>query len=227
MALVKVGAIITDIKGKVGGQYFARNIGGLSLRNMSNHSKGPHGINVKKNTILSIVAAEWAKLTSAQRTAWDVFAGGKGVGSSKGENIYLRGYSLFNKYNYYYHSAYDTVLTTPVFASAKTRGVTCTLEVKAGPLLFINISRALVAADEFLFFYISGIRPTSRSIDFKSLREIGYIKTSIATLDIETAYTDYFGHTLSAADMVYLKWILLDKQGNIVQTERGIKTIVT
>jgi len=226
MARVKLGALITDIRGKIGGQYFARGLGGLSLRN-SPGTPVTYGKQVDQFiTYSKIVANAWGELTEAQRTAWNVFAQMKEVPTQKGENIYLRGYGTFKQYNYHYYGAWSTILTTPSFVKRATLPVTCEVELSAPGDLDLNISRALDHTKEFLEVSLSTTRLTSRSIDFKALRHITYIITSVNTINLATEIEAVFGRLPAIGDTIYIAWKLLDKFGNFVETQKGIKTIV-
>lgn len=83
MAVVKYGAIVTDIKGKIGGQIFQGGRSGGIFKNKGNPLRARRksgaiivGGTPRVNQInFADVAKGWAKLTVIQRTSWDALLG--------------------------------------------------------------------------------------------------------------------------------------------------------
>ena len=226
MARVKLGAIITDIRGKVGGQNFANSLGGLTLKNSPSGFRGAREMSTKLKSSANSTGQQWGVLTDAQRNVWNVFATGPGGRYSKGENIYLRGYGVFIKYNYHYKKAYSTVLATPSFIRSATIPLSCTIELSGPGVLELKISRALDNTKEFLQLSLSSTKLPSRSIDKRALRHITYVTTGVASINISNAVLAVFGRLPAIGDTIYIAWKLLDKYGNYVQIESGFKTVV-
>ena len=73
MALVKVGPIVSDIKGTIGGVTYSRNRAGLYVKNPS--SPGiytPYSQTVKDNFVTAV--NNWSGLIDSEARAWDLFA---------------------------------------------------------------------------------------------------------------------------------------------------------
>lgn len=83
MAVVKYGAIVTEIKGKVGGSVFqGGRSGGIIKNNGYRLVKSIRGGDLKRlqggqiaRTNFSIVTKSWASLTEVQRSNWDALLG--------------------------------------------------------------------------------------------------------------------------------------------------------
>lgn len=222
MALVKLGAIITDIKGSAGGHTFCRGIGGLTMKNKTNRG-GPGSSSTQLVDIIhKYVQNYWALLTVAQRQSWETFAIFKRVPTNNDTNIYLRGYNLFCQYNYYYYDAGFGILTTPSFIAPATSPLTCDIEETAPGTLKLMISRTLDNTKEFLTWYISGIRQPSRRIDFRALRHGGYVSIAVDEINISPRYTELFGYLAETDDYIYVGWTLLNKLGSFIQKEKAV-----
>lgn len=74
MASVKYGSIVTEIKGKVGGQTFQSSKAGFSLKNNGQKPKvGVRGwdlVSVTRKSSFSSVTKSWSKLTDSERASW-------------------------------------------------------------------------------------------------------------------------------------------------------------
>lgn len=99
MAVFKLGAIITDIAGSVGGTTFRR---GAGLRSMYNKSGGGPKSKLLQNQQLQGIAAiwkRWSLLSGATRTAWDAAALLFEFPDKFGVMRNLTGRQLFSKLN--------------------------------------------------------------------------------------------------------------------------------
>ena len=102
MALIKLGGMLAEIRGSVGGATFARNRGGAYVRNRS-VPVNPQSVDQSRvRQLLADLTNRWtATLTPAQREAWKVYADNVPLQNSLGEsrnvsgiNMYVRGNSL-------------------------------------------------------------------------------------------------------------------------------------
>ena len=130
MALIKLGAAITGISGKVGGQTFGQGRSGTYLRNTgkSSASISPSRSNTLFN--MSFVAMQWRTLTDAQRTAWNAATVNFPYINRLGETKQYSGYNLFGKFNGNLKSLGETLLLTPPtpysFSNIEGLGITFT-----------------------------------------------------------------------------------------------------
>lgn len=102
MALIKLGGMIAEVRGSIGGTVFARNRGGAYARNRSIpiNPASPAQIGVRAE--LGNLSNRWSTvLTQAQRDAWDLYADNVPLPNSLGElrnvtglNMYVRANSL-------------------------------------------------------------------------------------------------------------------------------------
>ena len=95
MAIAKFGAIVTDVRGKLGGHVFQGNGFTTSLRTMST-TKGYIGqFNASTLTELRIVRINWEALTVAEKNQWGVLASQFLVPNKFGDYVQLSAFNLF------------------------------------------------------------------------------------------------------------------------------------
>lgn len=106
MAIVKFGAIVTDIKGKLGGHVFQGSKGGSSLRTKPGKTKvgrvtlrqwNPTGISPR--AVFQDIASNWQKLDPDTKLAWDSLLGVWTFTNKFGDTVNRTGYSIYTAAN--------------------------------------------------------------------------------------------------------------------------------
>lgn len=99
MASVKYGSIVTEIKGKVGGQTFQSNKAGFSLKNNGQNPKvsvrGWDLVSVTRKSNFSSVTKLWSTLSDAERNAWNGLSGTWLFVNKFGDSYAASGYQIF------------------------------------------------------------------------------------------------------------------------------------
>lgn len=100
MALVKLGGLVAEIRGSIGGTVFARNRGGAYIRNRSIPLNPQSVRQVEVRSLLSDFSQRWAVvLTQAQRDAWDLYADNVPLVNALGESRNVSGINMFVRSN--------------------------------------------------------------------------------------------------------------------------------
>lgn len=103
---VKLGAIITEASGSLGGHTAQNSTGGCQLRTkpipMGKHSASQSLI----RSYNPVLQAGWRALTTAQQKIWNDWPVSHGIMNAKGDKHPLSGHSLWMKYQFYqlYHN---------------------------------------------------------------------------------------------------------------------------
>lgn len=114
MASIKFSALISDARGKVGGNIFARNKGGSYVRAFAMPTNPSTGKQERVRQICGQIASGWRELTESARVGWNEAALNFPQMNRLGEQIYLSGQQLFLKFNATLSNAgLDQVLTPP------------------------------------------------------------------------------------------------------------------
>ena len=156
MAVIKLGAAISDIRGSIGGTTFARNRSGLFARA---RVKPVDDRTPRRNAVRNAVAAlqnSWrATLTAVQRAGWDNLGDVAGGSNALGDKIRLTGINCYLRTNVILLLAdessiddappipYEIAMPVLVFASAVTAGVTLesiTPALEVGDVLQVQLS---------------------------------------------------------------------------------------
>lgn len=99
-ALLKLGAMVADIRGSVGGATFARNRGGAYVRNRTVPLNPSSVRQTQVRAAFGDFSQRWATLlTQAQRDAWDLYAENVPIPNSLGEPRNVGGLPMFQRGN--------------------------------------------------------------------------------------------------------------------------------
>jgi hypothetical protein len=99
MVQVKYGAIITDMKGKIGGQTFKGNFTAASCQNINKKLNRVTDFNQTPRNNLAFIAASWRELTEAQRGNWNTLALTWPFVNCFGVEYFATGYQVFLSVN--------------------------------------------------------------------------------------------------------------------------------
>lgn len=100
MALVKLGGLISDIRGSVGGTVFSRNKSGAIARQRTTPINPKTILQTAIRAIIALVSQAWRTgTTTAQKAAWAVFAANVPAKNKLGETINLSGFNQYVKSN--------------------------------------------------------------------------------------------------------------------------------
>jgi len=116
MALIRMGAGITDIRGSIGGTTFSKNrYGNYARGRITPVNPNSSAQQAVRNIMGSIVSQWFSDLNATQRAAWGVYAAEINFTNKLGESITLTGFNHFVRTNIARKSNGMTViLTAPV-----------------------------------------------------------------------------------------------------------------
>ena len=100
MALIKLGALVSNISGSIGGTTFARNRGGAYIRNRTVplNPQSPRQTLVRQ--VFGQLSNVWSTiLTATQRTAWELYASNVPLTNALGEDRNVSGINMFSRGN--------------------------------------------------------------------------------------------------------------------------------
>jgi hypothetical protein len=99
MATIKLGAIVTDIAGSVGGSTFRRGSNFIALYNKQRRQIKSVASPFSRLGALSNVVKTWSYMEQTDRDSWELIAGNYRFPSKFGENKILTARQLFTKLN--------------------------------------------------------------------------------------------------------------------------------
>lgn len=100
MALIKFGGGITEMRGSIAGNVYSRNRYGAYARARTVPVNPNTSLQQEVRSALSALTARWSStLTSAQRTAWNLYGSSVEMTNKLGETIHLSGFNHFIRSN--------------------------------------------------------------------------------------------------------------------------------
>lgn len=100
MALIKLGAIVANISGSIGGTTFARNRGGAYIRNRTVplNPQSPRQVEVRQR--FGALSNLWSTtVTTVQRAAWELYASNVPITNALGEDRNVSGINMYSRGN--------------------------------------------------------------------------------------------------------------------------------
>ena len=105
MASIRFSALVSDVKGSVGGNVFQSNANGAFVRTKSTPVNRNTEAQQNQRLIMSVYAQKWQGLTDEDRQAWKDAAPLQPYINRLGEQKIYTGYQLFMKTNLVLESA--------------------------------------------------------------------------------------------------------------------------
>jgi hypothetical protein len=99
MAKIKFGMMMTDARGKLGGQVFSKNRGGAFVRTKSTPTNPQTTFQMSVRGIFSEISTKWSTLTEAQRLSYNGFVADYATTDIFGDLRNPSGKNLFQKLN--------------------------------------------------------------------------------------------------------------------------------
>ena len=228
MAIVKLSALVSDIRGKVGGNVFARNKGGAYVRN---YTKPTNPSTLKQQGVrllFAALASAWRGLTSGQRTSWNEATPNYPFQDKLGQTKYYTGEQLYMKLNSNLNAIGQTLLNVPaVPVEFPTMApVSASGDISDTEILYeLDINGAAVIPAGFNLI-VEGTAPISAGISapqrglFKQVAVLA-AAADTSTNDLYAGYAAVFGAPV-ANDFIYLRARLVALASGEASTDADI-----
>jgi len=190
MATIKYSALVSDVRGLVGGNVFSRNKGGGYVRTFKKptNPQTPKQETVRQN--MTVLSSGWRELDEEVRIGWNAAAADFPRQNKMGEQIYLSGQALYLAFNSTLLNAGLAIVTTP---PNPVEIPACPFSIDAITAAEVSLNfGSLTLTDDFSVI-IMATRPVSAGIsnqfrsDFKACQVLaGSAATGV--VDIFTSY---------------------------------------
>jgi hypothetical protein len=209
MATVKLGILVSAIAGSVGGGTFQRDAQGTQLRSKPLPIRRRTTYTNTQRGATSYLVRQWANLTDAQRTAWDVAASGLTWYNRFGDVITGKGYWLYLRCNQYrwligqnFVDDYGGGETLSAYVD-----LACTYEATPAMLLSWASPGAVQTGTVLLLFGTPRLS-MGKSAQFGQTRFLGYLSAGdVPGQDIYTLWNNRFGQVPTGSTQVLLEAI--------------------
>ncbi len=136
MAIIKLGTIVTGIRGTLGGIVFSANASGPYAKRWRMPIIGRAPKQLEQRNLLSAMPTTWRALTQTQRDAWDTWAAlpGQELTNSLGDPYYISGFLWYTKINVWGVTIGFSLLSNPPTMTKPTAPTILTADVQNTPL---------------------------------------------------------------------------------------------
>ncbi|MEE8153293.1 MAG: hypothetical protein V3T76_09730 [candidate division NC10 bacterium] len=209
MALVKYSALIERLSGKVGAAIFQENQGGSILRQFCPPVNRNTPRQTKAKLIASTAQQGWAVLTPQERDNWEGYARFMRIHQRRNTNLFISGHQAYLRVNQIRLNYSLALLNDPEFNNCDALPVDAELRL-AGPNLFIDFDRNMIAMQEFVVLFITIPLPITWNNPRVHLKLLEFVTTNAPTKNITSEYFDLYKFGLVAGDTVFFKYTSID-----------------
>lgn len=227
MAKIKFGMMMTDARGKLGGQVFSKNRGGAYVRTKVTPSNPQTADQVAQRALLSSASQSWRGLTEAERESWNGAVSNYSSTNVFGDIINPTGAQLHTKININVALAGGSVVTTPPLpiGISSPAGVSVTADAST-PEVILAWTSGAVPANTVMVVEATPCVSVGRYNVNNRFRVIGTLAAATATgADVATEYTAKFG-SLVAGQKLFIRVKFINKNTGEVSQSIVTETIV-
>jgi hypothetical protein len=206
MAKIQYGALVTELKGKIGGTVFQSGRYGFQVRNKPTPIRtASRTQSAVRSTILTISKA-WRDLTEPQRLAYDAIAPSWPAVDAFGNPMLLTGYNVFCKTNFWSWSLSGLINPTASLPAALWQPSTISLSVAAGAATFdLSFSPSPIDNSSGAVIYLSGQVSAGRSTPPSNMRAMEvYPVATVSPIDLSLLYAAKSGTFPTAGNRVFV-----------------------
>src|SRR5690606_1606682 len=194
MALIKLGGVVTQISGKIGGQTFGTSASGSYMKNSGTPRKSITNFQKRQMSLMGTTAQRWRQLTQGQRDTFNAASPDYPYLNRVGETKFYSGYAIFGKLinNLFDAGGVAFPVPLPLFSFTPLTDVVVT-----GPAPFFNISANSAQANVLYRIFITKISSFGVSSGYKNFFFINQDSALIGTtisINFSTPYLERFGN---------------------------------
>jgi hypothetical protein len=195
MARVTYGALVTDLKGSIGGTTFQQNASGSIARSRAYTPVNPSSKQSARQLILTQLVALWSTLTVAQQNAWNALAAAHYKINDWGSNTRVTGYQWFLSYNLNAYTQGDPAWLTPDAYTLVDPVPAFTLAIDATHF-YINFAAPAAFPGTYAGIYCTvPLRQTSIQLRKSTFLIWLWPTSNTSQIDITSHFASYFNIT--------------------------------
>lgn len=150
MAVIQYSALLTQLRGKLGGSQFNKGHSSYSLQRKSNPTIRQTPAQIRQRQIIGVVQREWKTEPQVRRAQAAAAAQSNPVFNRLGQQVVLSGY------NHYVKIMSWRLLVNPGLAAANIAGVIITTPVNSATIELVGASFSLLSAPSSGWYEFSG-----------------------------------------------------------------------
>lgn len=206
MAIIKMGQIVAEARGKIAGMVFSRNSSGMYIRQKVSGINPQTGPQMFERALMTTVSQAWRGITAAQRLAWNSVASTWVRINVFGDNVPLTGFGLYCRLNRNLQVIDQALIASPPAHSAVI-GVDSTSLVADTTLGTLTLTfTPAIPATQYLILYAT--KPVSAGVSFVK-SEYRYITilnpANISPFEFAAQYILVHGELPGVTERVFVK----------------------
>ncbi len=225
MALVKPSAIVSDVRGKIGGTVFQRFKSGLVVRSKCAPVNKKSALQIVSRNIASLTANAWLQISPAERDQWDSYTAYNPIAQRNNREVFVSGQQAFLKLNNYRLQYSLPILTVPEFNKCELTPIDLTLK-RVGMNLRVTSSRALVASDEFIILFLTVRMSPAINNPGSRYKLIKFVTTDGVNFFITSEYEDVYGIIPEIGNTVFMKYTNASKLSGQLFPFKSVKVLL-
>jgi hypothetical protein len=207
MARVKLGAIVSDLRGKLGGQNFQKNRYGHTLRTIPRFANKQSQTQQQNRGSFQFIVRSWGELTQGQRDAWNNAVGNFLFTTVFGDQVAPSGQLLFTRLNIIRRLIDEALLVNPPPNPPVTDITDINLIIDLGlSTLLVTYSPSPVPVGHKYMIYLTAPLSAGISNPVSRLRFYGFADAGAPDfVSTVPAYNDFFGVSLQVGHKVFVR----------------------
>jgi hypothetical protein len=215
MARIKLGSIISDISGSVGGTTFQRNSYGVTMRSKPTQIGSTSASQAIRQTALRLIQNVWANLSSDVQNSWNFFPSFHSQKSKNNASSELSGYNLFLKYNLIHYQLFNTVLSVISYDALNLSSFVPQVRWSS-PYLYFSLTGAVTDSKIFYGLYLSNVQPLGSQFKGNKIRFMTSYPFDATEIDITESFVAKFGAHPSVGENLSIKISIIGRYVPIV-----------
>ena len=201
--------MVSGIHGKIGSTIFQESVAGPIIRTFCPPVNRNTIREQKPKLIATTVQQGWQLLSELQRDTWDGWARYMRVHQRRNTDLFINGHQSYLRVNQIRLQYSKPLLDDPSFNKCDAIPVDMELRL-AGPNLFVDFDRGMVAPDEFAVLFVTIPLPVTWNNPQGRLKLLEFVTTSAATINITSEYNALYGFDLTGGNTVFIKFTNID-----------------
>jgi hypothetical protein len=223
MAKIKFGMMMTDARGKLGGQVFSKNKGGAYVRTKVTPTNPQTTFQTGVRTLFALFSQQWSGLSDAARSAWDGAVSNWSTTDIFGDLKNPTGKSLFLRLNQRAVNAGYTSFTAVPAKAEMVEGIVTEVEIGISGAE-INVSDVYTGSGARVVFSGTPVLSAGTTYAKNRLRDIyNELGSNVDPATMYSAYVARFGVPTVGANIYFgIKYVLASGQSSPVQTIKAV-----
>lgn len=192
MARIKLGPMVTNISGSIGGLTIQRNRYGITMRQKPLSPKSDTIAQYDIRQKIITIQAAWQALTDAQRLQWDRFMDFSGQSIKADRSVKLSGHALYLKYQLMRLMSKFSLLTNITYIPMPSYEMWNNITIDFNDLV-LDFDNDPSITTRYFTVFLSSPRQSNKAFSSKGLRFCYAMEVLTLVFQLEDGYNAAFG----------------------------------